>query len=90
MPELPSSGALTTRTLVALYRLNPSSVIESVFAPLLRSDAHEKQKAAALGAVLVLFKEGKVVPWTPSALALLPSIARSMRQLFLVSRLSSL
>ena len=70
--------------MVALYRLNPSSVIESVFAPLLRTDAHDKQKAAALGAVLVLFNEGSVAPWTPGPLALLSTISKPMRQLFLV------
>lgn len=76
--------ALNTQTLVSLYRLNPSSVIESVFALLLRSDTHEKQKAAALEAVLVLFREGQLLPWTPSPTALLSTVARPLRQLFLV------
>lgn len=78
------ASALTTQTLVSLYRLNPSSVIESVFTTLLRSDTHEKQKAAALEAVLVLFREGQLLTWTPSPTALLSTIARPLRQLFLV------
>lgn len=53
---LPATS-LTTQILVSMYRLEPSSVIQSAFTVFLQNGAHEMCKMAATNACLVLFRE---------------------------------